>query len=197
MPLIKLLKSDNQPDYNSIAIDLDSEGFDAFFLMFWLQGLREDAFWHFPEHEREYWEYTPAQREYLQKSNLLDEYARQVPEIYKLRADATSTGTYSGWDEDCRECDVQFCKVMDAALVWIRDQVQHLVALHQMDAPGRDLGKWACKEWLQYHLRQQHEAPEEERNGGQQRDDRGVDQPCESKRKPGSEQEADDAAPSP
>jgi hypothetical protein len=167
MPLVNIPMSENQPDYNLIAIKLEGESFDAFFLMFWLQELRDEAFWRFPKGTRIYWQYTPAQREYLQKTDLLGEYARRIPEIHKLLADATPTGMYSGWDEQRRECDVQFYKVMDEALLWVHGQVQHLFALHQMDAPGEDLARWACKEWLHYHLRKYAEDGRPTGDGGQ------------------------------
>jgi hypothetical protein len=197
MPLINVPKSENLPDYNFVAIKLEDEGFDALFLMFWLQGLRGEAFWRFPDGTREYWHYTPAQREYLQKTDLLSEYAQRIPEIHKLLADATPTGVYSGWDEQRQECCVQFSKVMDEALLWVHGQVQHLIVLHQMDAPGKDLARWACKEWLHYHLRKYSGEGRQTGDGGQGSGGDGsaiASNGLDREPEPKSRQEADDAA---
>lgn len=187
-------------DYNRIAMNLEDENFDGLFLMFWLRKLSNEEFWRLPE-DVGCGQYTPALGEYLQKTNLLDEYARDIPGIYRLRAEVEPTGVYSGWDEQRSECEVQFCEGMDKTLLWILDQLEHLIALHQIAAPDEDLARWACKRWLHYHLSKYANDSHQTRDG-----DRGftgsgetstVSNEAGQKLEPPSRQEADDTIPSP
>lgn len=153
MPVVNIPNSKNRLNYNAIAMDLERQGIEPFFLIFWLQGLKEETFWRFEEGTPVYWQYTPEQREYLEQVALLADYQERIPELYKLRGDVTQTGRYSGWDQTFHDHDVEFCAVMDQALSWIRDHAHHLIKLHQTDAPNADTTKWICLEWLQYQFR--------------------------------------------
>lgn len=153
MPIAHTPNPESSPNYNALALDLECQGIEPLFLIFWLQNLKEEAFWRFTESAHVYWQYTPEQREYLERTSLLDDYQKRIPQLYKLRADATQTGKYSGWDQEYRDHDVEFCMLMDQALLWIHGHAHHLVALHQMDSPEMDITKWICLEWLQYQFR--------------------------------------------
>ncbi|OKA46004.1 hypothetical protein BH759_05710 [Ralstonia solanacearum] len=180
MPVVNIPNSKNRLNYNAVAMDLERQGIEPFFLIFWLQGLKEETFWRFAEGTPVYWQYTPEQREYLEQTALLADYQERIPELYKLRDDVTQTGRYSGWDQTFHDHEVEFCAVMDQALSWIRDHAHHLIALHQMDAPHLDTTKWICLEWLQYQFRHNVRDIQSLSDSAQEAGDSGSSEPQQS-----------------
>lgn len=138
-------------DYNTIASELNDQGIDALYLMSWLEELRRETFWHFPQNGTvSSWRYSAALRNFLDSTSLLDSYRERIPALFLLRRNSDGTGKHNG---------VQFTEVMDKTLVWISQHISHLVSVHRLDDSVNinhgimDMTEWICKKWLQYQMR--------------------------------------------